>query len=1330
LKPPTSTTKDGTPSTGPGGRKTSISQRDLSSYSASSPSSARPGVRRRETGDSTTLPNPLSPSGNTRFFRDEPNTSTPPPALLRRKTDYKDPNAESKTEEKEKETPVRDSSTDNQGFGSLKRSTTAPMSAGLNGPASPWSTAPTSGFSPMGAFGNFSLGPGASQSPAGDKKPALGSIRGESRFKGLLSKDSSEDMTRVKEKSSFGSLERLPETETDRSRQSEGFDNKARALRSESNPFGDEDHRVGSAALGGAQDMSPPGQGIDHLGFSAFGLASKPSNFRDFMSQEYPQHQTPQGPRHGQEPMSPTNTNPYQSPEQDKGDGEDVDTDGSDIQQSHLPGLTGLQHDSNIPPFGSYRRGGPSSLEASADRSQNSSAGANRGFPNIGGFPGLTGMSSAGGWPGTAGAIGSPSRGGPGGFSTGFGDSLFGPMGDLPSPNIGGLSGSGFFGSPGGAIGTGTIGRGSKMGSLFPAAMQEQMQGRQGRQSGDLNDQSEPVGRTLRGSSSVESGSLRGDPDGSLRGRGLFGDMLGSDSGNRMRGFEDPLQQGDPSVSLGPSQPSMMSPGGQFGGPDPGVPSHTSAPSLDATSQPGQTQSQSGDSPASNQLPTSQQRQMVMPDRMRWIYRDPQGNKQGPWSGLEMHDWYKAGFFTAELQVKKLEDHDYEPLAQLIRRIGNSREPFLVPQIGVPHGPPSNQPNQWAPATTGTLPPTTQAGVAQPPFANSFPSFGTTLTAEQQNALERRKQEEQYLMARQKEHLAQQQVMLKQMQQLQGGPHGIHSLQHHSSAHSLHSQPSFGSITSPSGGYQPSPNQGPIQPPQPVPGFFENPLRQSGGPGMGSSGFNADMLNHVPREELPGLLERMNLGRGGQLPFSTGPSFGARPQENPTHAQQVSSMLQDRARLQREQEQHDAQATAEQQAHTDRLRQFHALQSQNEEMHLMRGSETIPEGLEEPTNDFFGRDQDGGQHVIDPAIQPELSLAEQVQMAAAASSNQSPITQNESPWGKIESMPQPFPPPQSASPLPAPAAQRNRQNVADQLAAESRSQSQTPIETPSSSIAPWAKESTEGTKGPSLKEIQEAEARKAAQQEEIAAAARRALAEQERMVQPVPAAPGLPLTSTWGSSGSPSTPTSTGSVWAKPATGKTTATANAKKTLAQIQKEEEARKQRLAAANAAQQAATNIVGVPGVMTGGKRYADLAGKIAPSVPTTGSAWTTVGASGKVKMPSTPVVATPVGPRSVSGGNIPIAAAAPKTRPATTTRVTSTSGATTNQTKANDEFTKWAKSSLSKGLNITINGESRPVPSRLTYPPSPSINPTHIAQSTTSSPNSLCCPRRLK
>ena len=92
----------------------------------------------------------------------------------------------------------------------------------------------------------------------------------------------------------------------------------------------------------------------------------------------------------------------------------------------------------------------------------------------------------------------------------------------------------------------------------------------------------------------------------------------------------------------------------------------------------------------------------------------------------------------------------------------------LGPQFArAAHGPATTSPgSQWdvraAPTTLGSVPP--PSGAAQPPFASSFLSFGTTLTAEQQNALERRNQEEQYLMARQKEHLAQQQVLMKQMQ--------------------------------------------------------------------------------------------------------------------------------------------------------------------------------------------------------------------------------------------------------------------------------------------------------------------------------------------------------------------------------------------------------------------------------------------------------------------------------------------------------------------------------------------------------------------------------------
>src|SRR6202008_1049379 len=113
-----------------------------------------------------------------------------------------------------------------------------------------------------------------------------------------------------------------------------------------------------------------------------------------------------------------------------------------------------------------------------------------------------------------------------------------------------------------------------------------------------------------------------------------------------------------------------------------------------------------------------------------------------------------AGFFQPDLMIRRQEDTEFELLGQFIRRVGNSREPFLIPMQG-PAFPPGNgwvPPSPWGPNTIDAA-----SGIVQPPFPGSFPSFGTTLTADQQNALERRKQEEQYLMARQREYLVQQQ---------------------------------------------------------------------------------------------------------------------------------------------------------------------------------------------------------------------------------------------------------------------------------------------------------------------------------------------------------------------------------------------------------------------------------------------------------------------------------------------------------------------------------------------------------------------------------------------
>ena len=674
-----------------------------------------------------------------------------------------------------------------------------------------------------------------------------------------------------------------------------------------------------------------------------------------------------------------------------------------------------------------------------------------------------------------------------------------------------------------------------------------------------------------------------------------------------------------------------------------------------------------------------------------------------------MHDWYKAGFFSPELLVKKAEDPEYEPLAQLIRRIGNSREPFLVPQIGIPHGSSTTQ-GPWATATPApTAGPaasaTPTAAGAQPPFASSFPSFGTTLTADQQNALERRKQEEQYLMARQKEHLAQAQIAHRLHQV---GPHsgiGGHTqgqLNRHASAQSLHSQPSFGSMTSPSA-YQPSPSQAPTAGGQ-QPGFFDNSFRSPQG-GLGAVGAGVDSLGHIREEEIPSIMDRLNIGnrpaQGNQF-GAPGQPFGqqqGQPQQDP-HAQQVQQMLQDRARLQEEQAEHDAlqREGSEQHVSNERLQQFQQMQGQASlearlQPAIAKAAAAANQAAEQQSLAASSTTQSSiGSPIHAPTEQQRplepLSLTEQVQKAASA--QQSPVPP-QSAWGKVEvGLPQPFPPAPSQSPLPAPAAQRtSRQTVAEHLNAESRSRSQTPsVETPSTTVAPWAKEPTEASRGPSLKEIQAAEARKAAEREELMAAARRAAMQKELEAQAAAAAviqpaPGLPSSSTWAAGASPVTPT-TASAWAKAAQPKTSSAAA--KSMAQIQKEEEARKRRVAAA-AAQAQAVAMAGVPSP-AGGKSYANLAGKVqpasAPSPLNTGGAWQTVGSSGKAK---TPVAASPA-LRVPSSSVVPtLQPAAPKKMPSRTTTMTG-SGAV----NAQDEFRKWAIAELRPELNKGLNGKS--------------------------------------
>merc|ERR1712093_772867 len=430
------------------------------------------------------------------------------------------------------------------------------------------------------------------------------------------------------------------------------------------------------------------------------------------------------------------------------------------------------------------------------------------------------------------------------------------------------------------------------------------------------------------------------------------------------------------------------------------------------------------------------------------------------------------------------------------------------------------------------------------------------------------------------------------------------------------------------------------QPPMPnVSGFYVGPPRQF--PAQPTEGISSSFF----REEE---LARLSLRDRQQLfnPAVPGP-------QQSSHAQQIASLFGPNSEAQRQaarMEQEDPSGF------NARLQEFQQLRAQHEleEANQAHGiSEPIAPPQHQEQEPAFHDDVEPEPEVTETKEQP-LSLTEQVQKAKSA--KQSPVTtaQPESPWGKVPTtgFPMPFPPPpQSTAPLPAPTAQRGRSTLPDALNAEARSRSETPeVASATPSLAPWAKEPTEAARGPSLKEIQEAEAKKAAKAEEIAAAQRRANYEQElKMLTSVATAPapGLPTTSTWGNTASPATPTNAPSAWAKPAASK-------------VQ--------------------------PSSVSAGKRYADLASKVSPPAPLSGSPWSTVGAGGKVRVPTGPAASSPQPTRAVSSANVSTASAPRVTKPAATVR-SATGPAGANAAK--EEFVKWAKATLSNGLNSDIN-----------------------------------------
>jgi PERQ amino acid-rich with GYF domain-containing protein len=385
---------------------------------------------------------------------------------------------------------------------------------------------------------------------------------------------------------------------------------------------------------------------------------------------------------------------------------------------------------------------------------------------------------------------------------------------------------------------------------------------------------------------------------------------------------------------------------------------------------------------------------------------------------------------------------------------------------------------------------------------------------------------------------------------------------------------------------------------------------------------------------------------------------------------------------------------------SERLEEFHELRAQFD------AEQAAAAGTSDADKDIAGAEQAAPPVAPEPAKEaapasepaesnktgkaPELTLTEKVRKTQADNAKAAQPQ-------PASDLPMPFPPPAQATPLAAPTAQRPASGLPARYG--DRSASGTP-DTTSDGVAlappptaPWAPQpGAEMQKGPSLKEIQEAEAKKAAKKEEAAAAARRAALEQEaaairerERAAAAAANSGLPATSTWGTGSPVGAPG--GSPWKQPAALKSgvasvAGSGTAKKTLADIQREEEARKQKAReAAAAAAQAST-----PPVAAMGKRYADLAGKSLASpnlVPSPaaaqasqGGGWATVGAGGKVKVPTGPAVQSRSASVTVKASPSP-AAAKPAPKPAQTSLKDAKS-------QAMEEFKKWLHRELARGL----------------------------------------------
>lgn len=126
------------------------------------------------------------------------------------------------------------------------------------------------------------------------------------------------------------------------------------------------------------------------------------------------------------------------------------------------------------------------------------------------------------------------------------------------------------------------------------------------------------------------------------------------------------------------------------------------------------TQQHSIEDPVSNNMPVLP---MSHEDALKWFYRDPQNEIQGPFTPHEMYDWFTAGYFAMDLLVRRGCDEYFTQLGELFKLW--ERIPFIHVQNSTPPPlriPPSNShPSLPINSSTSHPPVHNMGGGAAPP---------------------------------------------------------------------------------------------------------------------------------------------------------------------------------------------------------------------------------------------------------------------------------------------------------------------------------------------------------------------------------------------------------------------------------------------------------------------------------------------------------------------------------------------------------------------------------------------------------------------------------------